>query len=74
MLAGFDELSDTRAGFADDAAACDTLLQEAHIGTVTGGAFYRRPADGKRQLRFCFAKEMPVLRQACDQLRDAFAD
>ncbi|WP_233992434.1 hypothetical protein [Salinibacter altiplanensis] len=74
MLAGFDELSDTRAGFADDAAACDTLLQEAHIGTVTGGSFYRRPADGKRQLRFCFAKEMPVLRQACDQLRDAFAD
>jgi aminotransferase len=71
-LARFGELSDTHAGFADDAAACDTLIDEARVGSVTGRSFYSDPADGRNQLRFCFAKEMPVLQQACDQLRDAF--
>ena len=74
VLAGFDERADAREGFTDDAAACDTLIEEARVGSVTGRSFYRDPTDGQHQLRFCFAKEMPVLRQACDQLRDAFAD
>ena len=71
-LADFSALADRRAGFADDAAACDTLIDEAHVGSVTGQSFYEDDADGDTELRFCFAKEMPVLRQACEQLRDAF--
>jgi aminotransferase len=71
-LANFDILSERRSGFEDDAAACRTLVEEAGIGSVTGRSFYSDPADGSSQLRFCFAKEMPVLRQACEQLREAF--
>ena len=72
VLAHFGDLADTQAGFADDAAACDTLIEDAHIGSVTGRSFYQDPADGQHELRLCFAKELPVLRQACKQLRTAF--
>jgi aminotransferase len=72
VLADFGPLADRRAGFEDDAAACQTLVEEAGIGSVTGRSFYEDPADGRTQLRFCFAKEIPVLEQACTQLREAF--
>lgn len=71
-LADFEPLADDRAGFEDDATACETLVSEAGIGSVTGRSFYEDPADGRTQLRFCFAKEIPVLEQACAQLREAF--
>jgi len=71
-LADFGPLSGVRDGFADDKAACETLVQEAKVASVTGRSFYEDPADGRTKLRFCFAKEMPVLREACDQLRAAF--
>ena len=71
-LADFSPLRDRRQGFADDEAACSTLIEEAHIGSVTGQSFYEDDADGDSQLRFCFAKELPVLKQACEQLRAAF--
>ncbi|MFB6098805.1 MAG: pyridoxal phosphate-dependent aminotransferase [Salinibacter sp.] len=72
VLARFDELADEREGFADDAAACGTLVEEAKVGSVTGRSFYEDPSEGQYQLRFCFAKEIPVLEQACEQLRAAF--
>jgi aminotransferase len=72
VLARFDDLATVRDGFSDDQAACQTLIEEAKIGSVTGRSFYKNPADGQYQLRFCFAKEIPVLRKACEQLRDAF--
>ena len=72
VLADFGPLADRRAGFEDDASACQTLVEEAGIGSVTGRSFYEDPADGRSQLRFCFAKELPVLEQACAQLREAF--
>lgn len=71
-LARFEDLAETRSGFADDKEACETLVQEAKVASVTGRSFYSDPADGQYQLRFCFAKEVPVLKQACDQLREAF--
>jgi aminotransferase len=74
VLADFGPLADRRAGFEDDAAACETLVTEAGIGSVTGRSFYEDPADGRSQLRFCFAKELPVLEQACAQLRTAFGE
>jgi aminotransferase len=72
VLADFEPLAATHDGFANDKAACDTLIDEAHVGSVTGRSFYRDPSDGRFQLRFCFAKEIPVLKQACEQLREAF--
>ncbi|MFB6278781.1 MAG: pyridoxal phosphate-dependent aminotransferase [Salinibacter sp.] len=72
VLGRFEALAEARAGFSDDDAACETLIQEAKVGSVTGRSFYEDPADGQYQLRFCFAKEIPVLEQACEQLRTAF--
>ncbi len=72
ILARFGALAEERDGFSDDEAACETLVQEAQVGSVTGRSFYEDPADGRGQLRFCFAKEISVLEQACKQLRAAF--
>jgi aminotransferase len=71
-FASFAPLRDARSGFADDREAATTLIREAGIGSVTGRSFFEDPGDGSRVLRFCFGKERPVLRQACDRLRDAF--
>lgn len=71
-LADFADLAEARDGFADDKAACETLVQRAKVASVTGRSFYHDPADGRYRLRFCFAKEKPVLEQACQQLRAAF--
>jgi aminotransferase len=71
-LADFSALQDRHDGFADDAAACETLVEEARVASVTGRSFYEDDADGCTELRFCFAKELPVLKQACTQLRTAF--
>ena len=72
VLANFDALAEARSGFADDKAAMKTLVHEAKVASVSGRSFYDDPSDGQYQLRFCFAKELPVLEQACEQLRDAF--
>ncbi len=69
VLADFRSLSETRAGFEDDRAACQTLIDQCGIGTVAGSAFFSDPMDGRHRLRFCFAKEMEALEQACDRLR-----
>ncbi len=58
-------------GFEDDRAACATLIDRAGVATVPGSAFFSDPADGRHRLRFCFAKEMDVLEEACRRLRDA---
>ena len=71
VLADFAPLQGSRSGFEDDKAACHTLIEEAHVASVTGRSFYQDPADGSTKLRFCFAKELPVLEQACTQLREA---
>ncbi len=73
VLAGFERLTDGREGFADDQAACRTLIERCGIGTVAGSAFYHDPTDGRHQLRFCFAKEMAVLEEACERLRRGLA-
>lgn len=64
MLAAFE------AGrWANAAAATEDILEKVGVATVPGSAFYRDPQDGQYQLRFCFAKEMPVLEEACKRLR-----
>lgn len=72
VLARFEALADRRPGFANDADACETLVEEAKVASVTGRSFYEDPSTGRYELRFCFAKEIPVLERACDQLREAF--
>ena len=72
MLASFEEIAKTRAGYSHARAACEALINEAGVATVPGHSFFQNPDDGKYLLRFCYAKEMPVLEKACKQLRDAF--
>ncbi|MBI4716744.1 MAG: pyridoxal phosphate-dependent aminotransferase [Planctomycetes bacterium] len=64
MLAAFEE-----GRWPGAVAATESILQQVGVATVPGSAFYRDPADGDRQLRFCFAKEMPVLEEACARMR-----
>ena len=64
MLASFEP-----GRWSDATAATETILDEVGVATVPGTAFYRNPADGRNQLRFCYAKQMPDLQDACDRLR-----
>ncbi|HNQ21623.1 MAG TPA: pyridoxal phosphate-dependent aminotransferase [Phycisphaerae bacterium] len=50
-------------------AAAEAILEQVGVATVPGSAFYRNPADGDRQLRFCFAKKSADLQEACARLR-----
>jgi aminotransferase len=73
VFAGFEELAGEREGFVDGQAASDTLIHEAGVAAIPGASFFEEPERGRYYLRFCFAKEIPVLRQACEQLHSAFA-
>ncbi len=64
MLASFEA---GRWGSA--VAATESILSEVGVATVPGSAFYRNPADGDNQLRFCFAKKMADLEEGCRRLR-----
>ena len=64
MLASFD-----KDRWPNATAATEAILNEVGVATVPGSAFYRNPADGEFQLRFCYAKQMTDLQDACDRLR-----
>ncbi|MGD2111073.1 MAG: pyridoxal phosphate-dependent aminotransferase [Phycisphaerae bacterium] len=64
LLASFE------AGRWDGAtAAAEAILDEVGVATVPGPAFYRTPSDGETQLRFCYAKQMSDLEEACRRLK-----
>lgn len=64
MLAAFE-----RDRWPTATAATEAILNQVGVATVPGSAFYRSPADGENQLRFCYAKKMPELEEACRRLR-----
>jgi aminotransferase len=64
LLASFEE-----GRWPSATAATESILKEVGVATVPGSAFYRNPSDGDRQLRFCFAKKMIDLEEACKRLR-----
>ncbi|MEK6677011.1 MAG: pyridoxal phosphate-dependent aminotransferase [Planctomycetota bacterium] len=64
MLASFEE-----GRWPSATAATEGILNEVGVATVPGSAFYRNPADGDRQLRFCYAKKMADLEEACKRLK-----
>ncbi len=73
VLAGFEDLKGKRPGFGSCQEACETLIQKAGVATVPGDAFYHDPATAPASLRFCYAKEFPVLEKACEQLKAAWS-
>ncbi len=56
------------AGFRDDRQAADALLSRCGVAAVPGSSFYTDPADGRHQLRLCFAKTDADLARACEGL------
>jgi aminotransferase len=58
-----------RAGESDTDFAM-RLVRDAGVATVPGSSFYADPADGARQVRFCYAKKLATLQDAVDRLRD----
>ena len=57
-------------GWKDDKEASLELLKRAKVAAIPGSAFYE-PGSGRGSglLRFCYAKERPVLEEACKRLR-----
>jgi len=72
-LASFAPLAGKRPGFEDASTATQTLIREAGIGSIPGTSFFNDSEDGRYFLRFCFAKEFPVLEEACERLKRAYA-
>ena len=60
----------TAHGWKDDKQASAELLKQTKIAAIPGSAFFE-PGSGRgnQLLRFCYAKEMPVLEEACKRLR-----
>lgn len=52
----------------DDRDAAGRLLADAGVAVVPGSAFYPDPEEGRRQVRFCFAKELPEIEEAARRL------
>ena len=73
VLADFSKLRDRFDGFGDDREAAETLITRAGVASIPVNSFFANPDDVKYLLRFCFAKEIHILKAACRQLREAFA-
>lgn len=58
----------TRLGQPSSKAAAMVLLERTKIAAVPGSSFYKNPV-GESLLRFCFAKEDPILEEAARRLR-----
>ncbi|MBN2450215.1 MAG: aminotransferase class I/II-fold pyridoxal phosphate-dependent enzyme [Lentisphaeria bacterium] len=59
----------TSLGGTDDIEAAMNLLHAKGIAAIPGSAFFQTPT-AKPLLRFCFAKDWPVLEEACRRLED----
>ena len=68
ILADYSPLRDRFDGFENDRAAAETLIQRAGVASIPGRSFFTDPADGRDLLRFTFAKELPILKEACRRL------
>ena len=63
MLAEFEP-----GRFRNGTDAAESILRTVGVACIPGDDFYIRPEDGQHQLRFCFAKQMPDLEEACRRL------
>ena len=56
-------------GFADDVAFARHLVTDVGVASVPGSSFYRDPASGRHQVRFCFCKKDETLDAAAERLQ-----
>ncbi|MDC1142566.1 pyridoxal phosphate-dependent aminotransferase [Planctomycetota bacterium] len=65
VLADFSDI-----GWSNDQEAARELLARTKVAAIPGGAFFEPESGrGSKLLRFCYAKELPVLEQACNAIR-----
>jgi len=57
----------------DDVGFARRLLRAGGVATVPGSSFYPDPAEGRAQIRFCFAKRLETLQRAAQVLRERLA-
>jgi aminotransferase len=55
-------------GFPDDVAFARYLVTEIGVASVPGSSFYRDPASGRTEVRFCFCKKDETLAAAEERL------
>jgi aspartate/methionine/tyrosine aminotransferase len=55
-------------GFPDDVAFARYLVTDIGVASVPGSSFYRDPASGRTQVRFCFCKKDETLAAAEERL------
>jgi aspartate/methionine/tyrosine aminotransferase len=58
----------TAFGFADDVSFARHLVTDVGVASVPGSSFYRDPASGRSQVRFCFCKKDETLAAAEERL------
>ena len=63
MLAEFEP-----GRYRDGTDAAESILREVGVACIPGADFYVNPQDGRYQLRFCFAKQLADLEEACRRL------
>ncbi len=51
-------------GFSDDVGFARYLVTDIGVASVPGSSFYRDPASGRTQVRFCFCKKEDTLAAA----------
>ena len=57
-------------GYTDSDKASLDILKRIQVATVPGTSFYENKGDdGKMLVRFCFAKEYEVLKEACKRIK-----
>lgn len=57
-------LMETPKRFSSDIEFCDWLLKQVGVSAIPCSAFYQSPAPNPSYVRFCFAKEASVLKEA----------
>jgi aminotransferase len=55
-------------GFPDDVSFARHLVTDVGVASVPGSSFYRDPASGRTQVRFCFCKKEETLAAAEERL------
>jgi len=58
----------TPFGFPDDVAFARHLVTDVGVASVPGSSFYREPASGRTEVRFCFCKKDETLAAAEERL------
>ncbi|MCH8164736.1 MAG: aminotransferase class I/II-fold pyridoxal phosphate-dependent enzyme [Planctomycetes bacterium] len=58
----------TRFGFEDDVSFCRHLIEHVGVAAIPPSAFYHRPEDGRKLVRFAFCKDEQTLHNALARL------